>query len=194
MQKFSKPELISIIIILGLISIASFFNFRVSLRRARDAQRASDMGSMETYLDNYKNTIGSGIYPKSEGGRPIACVGPGTTRDPKTGDYLNLAPCEWGKNSLLGQLPIDPQSSIGISYEYFSDGYAYQFYASLEGTDEAEFKSVILTRNLFCGSRVCNAGKANGQTPLDKSIEEYENEMRLLQLSKLKNAQTPAKH
>lgn len=185
MQKFSKPELISIIVILSLISIASFFNFRVSLRRARDAQRMSDMGSMVTNLDIYKNSIGSGIFPKSDGGKLVACIGPNTTKDPQSGDYLNLVACEWGTKSLLGDLPIDPQSGQGITYVYFSDGYLYQFYASLEGTDEAEYKTGILKRKLACGKRICNAGKSYNQTPLDKSIEVYENELRQEQLKKL---------
>jgi hypothetical protein len=176
MQKFSRPELLAIVIVLALISIASFFNFRISLRRARDAQRMSDIGQIVTYLDNFHSNTGS--FPASVDGKMVACLGPGTTIDPKTGMYINLAPCTWGGNSLLGKLPIDPSSNQGAAYLYLSDGRTYQLFASLEGKDEDEYKSTVLARDLSCGNRICNAGKAFSQTPLDKSIEEYENEIR----------------
>ena len=176
MKKFTRQEITGISIILGIIFIASFFNFRISLRRARDAQRVSDLGQMVDLLAVYQKTAGS--FPKVLNGEIQACKGPDTYWDTKTGSYVNLLACAWGSDSLLGKLPIDPQSSQGDEYLYLSDGSTYQLYASLEGKDEAEYKAEVISRHLSCGNRICNAGKAYGQTPLDKSIEEYENEIR----------------
>ena len=179
MKNFTKQEIVGISVILGLIFIASFFNFRVSLRRARDAQRVSDLGQIVDYLSVYHEE--NGVSPLSLNGKPLACKGKDTFVDAKTGGYVNLLACDWGSDSLLGKLPIDPESSQGVSYLYLSDGSIYQIYAFLESKDEAEYKPAIINRNLNCGNRICNAGRAYGKTPLDKSIEEYENEIRAKQ-------------
>jgi len=36
----------------------------------------------------------------------------------------------------------------------------------------------IVKRNISCGVKVCNYGRSYSTTPLDKSLEEYENEIR----------------
>jgi hypothetical protein len=47
----------------------------------------------------------------------------------------------------------------------------------LEGEEEAEYRQDLVEYGLMCGERVCNFGKSSGSTPLDKSIQEYENEL-----------------
>jgi len=179
MKNFSKPELKAIGIILGILAVVSFFNFRISLRRARDAQRMSDIGQIADNLNVYKERVGS--FPVSQNGKLLACLGSDTTIDLKTGAYVNLLACNWDSESLIGKLPIDPNSDAGWAYLYISDGWTYQIYANLEGKDEPDYKQVIIKRNLNCGTKICNAGKAYSRTPLDKSIEEYENELKAKQ-------------
>ena len=48
----------------------------------------------------------------------------------------------------------------------------------LEGKgNEIGFDEAIIGRNLPCGEEICNFGRAFSVTPLDKSIQEYENEL-----------------
>lgn len=80
-------------------------------------------------------------------------------------------------NSLSG-VPKDPSTPQGYSYLYLSDGKFFQVFASFEGgPDESEYNAKIAARHLMCGKFICNYGKASGDVPLDKSIEEYENEL-----------------
>jgi len=77
----------------------------------------------------------------------------------------------------LKPLPNDPQWDRGISYLYLTNGHTFQLYGSLELTDQDEYDEKVVSRNLACGIRICNFGRSYGNTPLDKSIEEYENEL-----------------
>jgi hypothetical protein len=187
MKKFTKSEVRAVGVILLGIFVLSFFNFRVSLRRARDSQRKSDIGSIYEALNNYFQDFGQ--FPLSSAdGKIIACKGPETKLDPLTGVVINLVPCGWGQDALrdvmdleypeyLKALPADIHAKKGATYLYLSTGSRYQLYAALEGKTEAEYDVKIVARNLKCGLRICNFGKASGNTPLDKSIEEYENEL-----------------
>lgn len=197
MKFFSKNETFGILIILTLILIASLYNFRISLRRARDAQRKADLGQIANAVGAFQNDFG--FYPPSLDGKIVACKKDGVDNYIKDKGELSLkdseidlfeiyAPCEWGKDSLsdvfdleyppyLGTLPMDPHSSTGAYYTYISNGNRFQLYAGLEGKDEDDAQSVIAERNVSCGVRICDFGRASGATPLEKSIEEYENEL-----------------
>lgn len=182
MKFFSKNEILGILVILAVLVLVSLNNFKVSLRRARDSQRKDDLGSLQNALARYNDDFGS--FPlSSPEGKILACA-PVSRR----GKTVNFSPCDWGKDGLtdlsdpnfpayLKVLPIDPQSVSGLTYVYLSDGKRFQIYASLEGADENEYNLKILARSMPCGARLCNFGKASGDTPLDKSIEEYENEI-----------------
>ena len=103
--------------------------------------------------------------------------------------FKTLRGCDWGKDALrdvsddsyepyLKNIPNDPKAASGYSYLYISNTNRYQVYAYLEGQNtEVGYREGIVSRKLKCGSNVCNFGKAYGETPLEKSIEEYENEI-----------------
>lgn len=177
MKFFKKNELIALgIVIVGLLFI-SIPNFSVAWQRSRDVTRKDDLGFMVKALDSYKN--GASIFPLStEDGKIIACFR--DNEEPKFDDknnIINFVPCLWGEGSYLGELPNDPQEDKGASYFYISNGKRYQIFASLERTDQDEYDSDILSRNIKCGIKICNFGRSYSNTPLDISIEEYENEM-----------------
>ncbi len=189
MKFFSRDEVIGIIIILGSIALISSFNFSISLRRARDAQRKSDVGTIVTGLVKYQEDFGSFPLASSDG-KIMACKNPSEvpTKDINGNWVINWIPCNWGVDGLrdvmdpnyppyLAILPVDPQNSQGVHYTYFSDGKTFQIYTSLEGRDEPEYTPKILARGVSCGIRICNYGRALGKTPLDISIEQYENEI-----------------
>jgi len=47
----------------------------------------------------------------------------------------------------------------------------------LESADEDEYNIEIANRFISCGLQICNFGKSSPNTPLDKSLKEYENEL-----------------
>ena len=180
---FSKDEAFGVVSILLVIFFATFINLQISLRRSRDSQRKSDIRDIYNALAKYQNDFGT--FPLSKDGEIVACGG-------KTKDELGLPifeSCRWGWDSLvdtqdlnypeyLTRIPADPYYLKGFNYYYISNGSKFQMYASLEGRDEAEFDSKIEKRNLSCGSKICNFGLASGKTPLNISIEEYENQIK----------------
>lgn len=192
MHFFNKEELIAILFIFGILMIVSIPNFSLSIKRARDSSRKDDMGSLQAALDNYFADFGE--YPKSTSdGRIIGCKAPGSIvrRDAKGKLLVDYVPCEWGKDSLvnpidysrkpyISPIPNDPQKLQGMTYFYISNGLRYQLYGSLEDTSQNEYDKRIVARGISCGARRCNFGRASGNTPLDISIEEYEDELNKL--------------
>jgi len=192
MKFLSKEEVKAVLIILAVIVAFSCPNFIVSVRRARDAQRKADVGSIYSALNEFQSDFGS--FPLSREGK-IAFCSPVVKKEAivvsnkgsSISDY-DYSACEWGKDSILDlfdhafppylkTIPQDPYHSKGRGYYYLSNGNRYQIYGSLESKDEDEYDEVIIKRGLPCGNKICNFGKAYGKTPLDISIEEYENEI-----------------
>lgn len=192
MKFFSKKETLGIILILLLIAIVSLYNFKISLRRMRDTQRRADLDAVANALNRYKNDFG--FYPLSLDGKIVACLPEG--KQIEDGEQWHLRqidwfeffrPCQWGEDSFvdvynpanlsyLDRIPTDPQSDSGAFYVYFSNKERLQLYTGLEGKNESELQPAISARGLSCGTRICNFGKSSDKTPLEKSIEEYENE------------------
>lgn len=197
MKFFSKKEIGWILVILILIASASLYNFRISLRRARDAQRKADLGQIANAIGAFQNDFG--FYPPSLDGKIVACKKEGVddyaeyknsllTKDNEIDLFEIYDPCEWGVDSLsdvfdpeyppyVNTLPMDPQGSTGAYYTYISNKNRFQLYTGLEGKDEDDMQSVIAERNISCGTYICDFGRASGATPLEKSIEAYENEL-----------------
>ncbi len=182
MKFFDKSELKAILIIFAFLAVISTPNFIASLRRARDAQRKADIGTIQDALFRYQADFGT--FPLAINGKIAACepvsyVEVGGIKTPV------FSACDFGKLSLadlsdnsypayLKPIPNDPQAGRGCSYYYFSSGSRFQIYGSLEGKDEDEYDENIIKRGITCGSEVCNFGKSSGKTPLNISIEEYE--------------------
>ena len=197
MKPFTKNELKGVGIILIAIVLLALANFNKALRRSRDAQRRQDLGAISNALNKYHQEFG--FFPLSDNGQIKACKGDSfdefvaslnIEEEFDTQAFLSgLAPCAWGKDGLrdLGDdkhppymktIPVDPRQDEGIVYLYLSNGKRYQIYSYLEGeNDEIGYNQKIVERNLKCGEQVCNYGKSFGETPLEKSIEEYENEL-----------------
>lgn len=192
MKFFTKEETKAVGAILLLIAVVSFSNFRVSLRRARDAQRKADIGSIYSSLNEFQSDFGS--FPLSKDGKIAFCLPVAKKeqideikRSISISDF-DYSVCEWGKDAIkdlsdttypayLAVIPRDPHYSKGVAYYYLSNGNRYQIYGALESKDEDEYDEAIVKRNLPCGDLICNFGKAYSQTRLDISIEEYENEI-----------------
>lgn len=196
LKSFTKKEIGTTLILLIVISVFLILNLKVSLRRSRDAQRQADINAISDALGKYQKDFG--FFPPSTGdGKILGCKNdnfgpiPDVIKESEKKDYFfnMLKGCEWGKDSLsdvndsgyesyLKTIPVDPKGSQGYSYLYISDTYLFQLYAYLEGEDgENEYRRGIVDRGLKCGINECNFGKAYGETPLEISLQEYENEI-----------------
>lgn len=192
MKFFTRREAVITILILLLISIISYGNFKIALRRERDATRKADLGNLINELGTYYQDFG--FYPPStEDGRIIACKKEGVEKpkdlliketDLETQLKNIFAPCDWGKDSLrdvfdttypayIKTLPADPDRQMGAKYVYISDTQHFQIYTALEGKDEDEYSPAVIKRDLSCGIRTCNFGRASGSVPVDRSLEQY---------------------
>lgn len=202
MKLFSKEETAVVSLILLIILVLSLLNFKTALRRRRDSERRESVSAIANALNNYHRTFG--FFPPSEDGKILACKGENydavveqLSKMEKFDTELyfsGLRGCDWGTDELkdltedngeeyLRSIPQDPSWEKGISFLYLSNSSRYQVYSFLEGgIDEIGHNEAIIKRNLSCGNVICNFGKAYSDTPLEKSIEEYENEL----LEKLK--------
>lgn len=168
MRPFSKPEIISLIVIFLILILVSWPNFALSLRRARDQIRRDDIGNIQAAIDAYYADYG---------------MFPAATSDGKM-NVCKDGPCNWGHDTwinltpgvskvYMGTLPGDPNVSKGVSYVYFSDGSRYQLFGSMEGIDEPSYDAKLAARNVMCGNRICNIGRVNN-VPMYITIEEYD--------------------
>lgn len=165
-RKFTKDEIRSVVAIFVFLIIICVPNFSLSIKRSRDTQRQDALGNITDFLKDFRDQ--NSYYPlASEDGRIVAC-------NPQTeGESTVYFPCEWGKD-----FAADPQADKGITFKYFSNGTYYQILGYLEVTDGgSEYQKDIYDRQIKCGSKICNTGRASFRTPLDVSIDEYQNKL-----------------
>lgn len=127
---FTLIELLVVISIIGILATLVLANLNAARERGRDAQRKSDLRSIETALRLYYNDYGH--YPTSDSsGNILGCGGSGTTA------------CSWGGvweagvTTYMPVLPKDPLS--GQAYFYFrnnSDSYILR--ACLENASDTQ--------------------------------------------------------
>ena len=175
----------------------TLYNLNIAIRRSRDSQRKSDLGSISDALHKYQADFG--FFPPSENGKIKACKNDlfnDISAELKESKRLDTSkffegerPCEWGADKFVDLfderypayllvIPQDPKAGEGANYLYFSNTNRFQLYSYLEGGgSEDGYDTGIVGRNLSCGRGICSFGKSYGETPLDKSIEDYEEEL-----------------
>lgn len=159
MKPFTRSELKVLILILGVLFLVIIFNLNISLRRGRDSIRKNDLSAMQNALDTYYQKYR--IYPISTvDGKIVGCFRDEIVQDKLTGYPLNPIACQWGESKFesINTLVRDPKYQDGASYFYVSDGVGYELYISLEGKDEAEYQIATASKNLQCGTKICNYG------------------------------------
>jgi type II secretory pathway pseudopilin PulG len=146
-KSFTKSEFLALGVIFALLLVVSVPNFLLSIQRSRDLTRKDDLMAIGVAANKFQEKYF--YYPNS---------------------IEDLS-------EFLTVIPNDPQTNKGVSYVFLSNRRRYQIFASLEDKEQDEYDESIEARGIDCGVRLCNFGKAEGATPLDKTLEEYENEL-----------------
>ncbi|MEK7526578.1 MAG: hypothetical protein AAB546_03805 [Patescibacteria group bacterium] len=172
----SKKETLWTTVLLVTISLLVYGNLRVSIRRSRDFQRKEDLGNITRIITNFQSRFGT-IPASDSDGYIYAC---NLTTDSQ--GVVSFAKCPWGEIMATGdRMPVDPQNNQKIRYFYISNSKKFQIFASLESDDEPEFDAQVVARNIACGARICNTGRASEKLPVYISIEEYEKQVQDLE-------------
>lgn len=109
---FTLIELLVVIAIIGVLTSLLVVNYQSARERARDAQRKSDLRSLQNSLRLYYNDFQG--YPDSSSDDIVGCGA----------DKTNPAVCSWGSQWKLGEtvymsrLPSDPLNSGNYVYSY----------------------------------------------------------------------------
>lgn len=116
---FTLIELLVVISIIGLLATLVAANLNAARSRARDAERKSDLKSMQTALRLYYND--NGAYPPSN-------------------YFDSLWGAEWkvGSTVYMNIVPKDPISSQSYKYELGADTDNYILSACLENASDAQ--------------------------------------------------------
>lgn len=122
---FTLIELLVVVSLIGILATLVVANLNSARERARDAQRKSDMRSIQTALRLYYNDNAG--YPQSSSGNIVGCDG---------------SSCTWGSawtsNSItyMNILPGDPLSDQSYTYTGVVGGEDYTLKACLENASD----------------------------------------------------------
>ncbi|MFC1625466.1 prepilin-type N-terminal cleavage/methylation domain-containing protein [Patescibacteria group bacterium] len=140
---FTLIELLVVIALVGILSTLALANISAARGRSRDAQRKSDLRSIETALRLYYND--NNYYPLSDTtGNILGCGVDGTSV------------CTWGEQWSVGttvympKLPGDPLSVQSYQYEVLDSGDSFTLSSCLE--NESDDKGESTTDTTWCPS------------------------------------------
>lgn len=122
---FTLVELLIVITIIGILSVALIPRLVGAPARARDAQRRTDMQTFATALELYADD--EGAYPAASGGSD--CLGD-TTPKGALGDYLSSYPADPVETNGIGSCNT---AALG-GYLYANTKNGYLVLAKLENT------------------------------------------------------------
>ncbi|KKS90384.1 MAG: hypothetical protein UW69_C0002G0026 [Microgenomates group bacterium GW2011_GWA2_44_7] len=153
---FTKPEFLFVMVVLLILGLVSFYNFRLSEAKARDTHRAEEISRLsdaliEYYYDNNR-------YPLSDTKGKIRACGD-NFKDPEV--------CNWGQKLYdYIELPNDPLPQQRFYYEVDSDGEKFKLWAAMETRIPVDFG---LGNDVpWCGSARCNYGQGSSETVMSE--------------------------
>jgi len=146
---FTLIELLVVISIIGILTTLVLANLNAARERGRDAQRKSDLHTLQNALRLYYNDTGS--YPGNDGnyqivgcgtkGSRIACSWGGAWTTTEGGIYANLLPKD----------PLDVPADTVNYYRYTNiDADNYTIEACLE--NKSDSKGVVASNSTWCPS------------------------------------------
>ncbi len=129
---FTLIELLIVIIILGVLAALITGNFITSLEKGRDAQRKSDLESLQRALELYYED--NSAYP--------------------TSNFLATGTLSNGTKVYMERTPSDPSQGQSYLYQFAADGSSYQLYACLENDQQIlPYTSVNVPGNFTCNTQ-----------------------------------------
>lgn len=145
---FTLIELMIVIAIIGLVATLGVGSYQTSLKRARDAQRKTDLQQIRSALEIYRADMG--VYPSTGGTYQIQ--GCGAT--------CGTAACTWGSawscgSTYMEKLPADPKSPT-VNYRYSSTGSTYTLETCLENCNDPQG----VTQSYGSCTSTCTSDKA----------------------------------
>lgn len=153
---FTLMELIIAMAILAIITSSLLGGYMSSQKKARDAQRKSDLKQIQNALEAYANDY-RGRYPDADSGRIGGVAWGGEFNNPSatTTIYMKV-------------LPEDPK---GVDYLYWvsSDNTGYRLYACLENDQDSDYNVYTGIICAGCGStddEECTYGAASSNETL----------------------------
>ena len=154
---FTLIELLIVMAIIGVLATFFISSYTGVQRRARDANRKSDLSQLSKSLEIYYNDYRR--YPAESSGKIVGCPSTG----PTACDWDGTDPFTDTKTVYYKTVPGDPQFSAGALYIYRSDasGTYYRLYAQLENPDDPD---IITVSETGCSSGSCNFAITSGNT------------------------------
>lgn len=155
---FTLVELLVAMSIIGILSAIVFVNFSGVSGVGRDAQRQSDLRTLQTAVEQYKNKYGR--YPAQ------GCGGSGQWA---TSQNLDSTPITFTGNyatcnnyiadivpEFISRLPQDPRSGSGLGYAYLTNTNGTVYKIMVVRTVESE---VVASDHPFksCDTNICGA-------------------------------------
>jgi len=112
-KSFSLIEMLLVVVIISIISAIVGLNYSSGLKRARDAQRTSDINTIASALNSYRRE--NGEFPKET--NP---TGEWETSIDSAGFMEYLKP----PRNYLSSIPVDPKnnSNYYYAYRYYENG------------------------------------------------------------------------
>jgi len=150
---FTLIELLIVMAIIGVLATLFIGGYTGTQRKARDANRKSDLKQIANSLEIYFNDHNR--YPAESSGTIAGC--PSTTS----------TSCAWGSGEFTDTLtvyyktvPADPLVASGGIYVYHTDanGTFYRLFARLENLQDSD----IITTLESCGTGGCNFAITSG--------------------------------
>jgi len=124
---FSFIELIVVVTIILVVTVAGTVSYQAASRKSRDSRRMSDLQKMAIALEVYKQAVGT--YPPDVAGLPSG-----------------LAP------TYIQVLPTDPKSTFRYYYTTGAGYYSYSLFAQVEDTSSVNYSTPTVSS---CGGN-CN--------------------------------------
>lgn len=150
---FTLIELIVAMAILAIVTSGILANFINSQKKARDAQRKSDLKQIQNALEAYLNDYNT--YPNASSGEISGASWGDEFSDAQGTIYMKV-------------VPEDPSSDKNYCYVQTQSGRGYQLYTCLENDQDPDY-NVYTGATIDCGSCAggdCTYGVASSNESL----------------------------
>ena len=149
---FTLIEILIVVAILSLLTLATIYSVTQNLAKSRDARRKADLARLKIAMEDYYGD--KNAYPPDPDGSLLEC------------DSESLRP-------YLSSVPCDPKTNLPYCYVYDNDapvGQTYKIFASFENENDADiYKLGCEHSSINCGYDAICAAKV-GYSKFDYGV------------------------